>query len=151
MKFLQRSITLLATLFCLTVVPLASVSAANLLDPTGKLCGNGSGNTENTTGAAACDPKANTNDNPLTGCPNNCGSGALYKAIDIISYIAGSAAIIVMIIGALRFATSGSDLSTNSRTDTDIENARRAIGGAAIGLVIIILAKYLIEFVISKI
>jgi len=58
--------------------------------------------------------------------------------------------VIVMIVGALRFASSGSDVSTSSRTDTDIENARRTIGSAVIGLVVIILARTIILFVLSK-
>ena len=94
--------------------------------------------------------KPNSKDNPLTGCPSNCGHGILYDATNIISIIAGGAALIVIIVGALRFVTSGSDVSTSSRTDTDIENARRTIGSALVGLVVIVLARTLIFFVLSK-
>lgn len=90
-------------------------------------------------------------DNPLTGCPSHCGKGVLYSITNLIAYIAGGAAIIMMIYGAFRFATSGSDMSTNSRTDTDVEDAKRAITNAIIGLVIIVAGKVLIDFVLSKI
>ena len=106
--------------------------------------------------SAVCQQKDQNSDrNPLTGCSDNpatsnCGHGILYDATNIISIIAGGAAVIVMIVGALRFASSGSDVSTNSRTDTDIENARRTIGSAVIGLVVIILARTVILFVLSK-
>ncbi len=99
--------------------------------------------------SAVCQQHTNK-DNPLTGCPSKCGSGIFYDATNIISVVAGGAAVIVMIVGALRFATSGSNVSTSSRTDTDIENARRTIGGAVVGLVIIILARTLVLFVLSK-
>jgi len=70
---------------------------------------------------------------------------------NIVAIFAGSVAVIVIIVGALRFATSGSDVSTNSRTDTDIEKARGAIVGALIGLVIVVLARTIIVFVLRKI
>ena len=94
--------------------------------------------------SAVCQDDKKTDN--LTG--NN---GALLKIADIVAYVAGAAAIIMIIVGAIKFATSGSDISTSSRTDTDVEDAKHMIANALIGLVIIILAKTIIVFVIKKI
>jgi lysylphosphatidylglycerol synthetase-like protein (DUF2156 family) len=64
--------------------------------------------------------------------------------------IAGAAAVIVILVSALRFALSGSDISTNSRTDTDVENARHTLVNALIGLAVIVLARQIILFVLGK-
>ncbi|HWB39301.1 MAG TPA: hypothetical protein VG604_03610 [Candidatus Saccharimonadales bacterium] len=128
-----------------------SVSADDIL--TGN--GNGVDCSGKAKTSAICAGGANNSDaNPLTGCEKDgtgCGTGVLDDAINVISFIAGAAAVIIMIIGALQFATSGSDLSTNSRTDTDVENARRTIGGAVIGLLVIILARFIILFVVNRV
>jgi hypothetical protein len=92
---------------------------------------------------AVCRDK--TNDNPLTG-----SDGLLANITNIVSYAAGAAAVIVIIVSALRFITSGSDISTNSRTDTDVENARKTLANAVIGLAIIVLARSLIMFVLNR-
>lgn len=93
--------------------------------------------------SAACSSK--TSSNPLTG-PN----GELIKVTNIIAYVAGAAAIIVIIVSAIRFVTSGSDISTNSRTDTDVETAKRTIANATIGLIVIVLGRTLIVFVVKR-
>jgi hypothetical protein len=102
--------------------------------------------------SAVC--KDNTQNNPLTGCPpsgtTGCGTGALGEITNIVAYVAGAAAVIIIIVSAIRLIASGSDSSTNSRTDNDVEDARRSIGGAVIGLAVIVLGKVLITYVISK-
>ena len=91
-----------------------------------------------------------TTDNPLTGCPSNCGGGIINSIVNIVAYVAGAAAIILIIVSALQFITSGSDTSTGSRTDEDVENAKRTIANSLIGLAIIVLAKVLITYVVKK-
>ncbi len=100
------------------------------------------GDAKNAT-SATCSSR--TTENPLTG-PN----GELIKVTNIVAYAAGAAAVILIIISAIRFVTSGSDISTNSRTDTDVETAKRTIANAMIGLAVIVLARTLIVFVIKK-
>ncbi len=99
--------------------------------------------------SVACKTQAeqstNGNPDPLTG-PN----GLLARITNIVAFVAGAAAIIVIIVSALRFITSGSDISTGSRTDTDVEDARRSLIGAVIGLIVIVLARTLIVFIINK-
>ncbi len=92
--------------------------------------------------SAAC--KANGSD-PIAG-----PDGILLKITNIIAYLTGAIAVIMIIIGSIRFITSGSDVSTGSRTDTDVEEARRTIVSALIGLAIIVLAKTIITYVIKR-
>ena len=83
--------------------------------------------------------------NPLTG-PN----GTLAHITNIVAYAAGAAAVIIIIISALKLITSGSNVSTGSRTDTDVEDARRGLANAVIGLVVIVLARTLIIYIVNR-
>jgi hypothetical protein len=145
MKNLKR--LLVATLITLSlVITPGAAFADNILNPGS----NGVCNEPGTNTSAVCNQDKNK-DNPLTGCPSKCGHGILYDIVNILTYIGGGAAVIMLIVSALRFASSGSDISNGARTDTDVENARRSIVTALIGLVIIVAGKYLIFFVLSKI
>jgi len=89
-----------------------------------------------TSSSAACGDNSGTN--PLTGDP-----GLIIKIADIIAYIAGAAAVIILLISGLRYITSGSD-------PEKAKTARKTATGALIGLAVIALAKVLIDFVLSK-
>lgn len=103
----------------------------------------GACNSGSTSGSSACQSQAGSHSkNPVVDL--------LAHITNIVAFAAGAAAIIVILVAALRFITSGSDVSTGSRTDTDVEDARRAIANAIIGLVVIVLARTIILYVISK-
>jgi hypothetical protein len=93
--------------------------------------------------SAACIARGSSN--PIAG-----PDGVLLKVTNIIAYLAGAIAVIMIIVGSIRFITSGSDVSTGSRTDTDVEEARRTIASALAGLAIIVLAKAIITYVIKR-
>jgi hypothetical protein len=93
--------------------------------------------------SAVCTDK--TSSDPVTG-----SSGVLAKVTNFIAFIAGATAVIVILVSALRFVLSGSDVSTGSRTDTDVENARHTLANALIGLAIIALSRQIILFMLSK-
>jgi len=97
-------------------------------------------------GQPATDPATGKAVDPIGG-----SDGLLAKITNIVAYAGGAAAILLVIISALRFITSGSDVSTGSRTDTDVENARRSLSSALIGLAVIVLARTLILFVLKKV
>ena len=86
--------------------------------------------------SAAC--QAGTGD-PLTG-----PSGAITKATQIISYLAGMAAIILLLIGSVMYGLSGGDPSKAS-------SAKSTIFYALIGLVIVVIAQGIVLFVLNKI
>lgn len=141
MKRLLCALGLLGLL--ITVVP-QPVSAS--YDPFNVNCAQGSG----AAGSAVCTEKPNV-DNPLTGCNSqgkNCGTGLLMKITNIVAYVAGGAAVILIVIGAIRYVTSGSDTSVGNRIDDDVLNAKRTITNALIGLAVIVLAKTIITYVI---
>lgn len=134
-------------LLCLTAAP-PPVRAFDLFQsnaPGGGVCNN-SDNSNSTVcqSQPATDAHGKPID-PLTG-PN----GILAEITNIVAFVAGVAAIIMIIVSALKFITSGSNVSTGSRTDTDVEDARRGLANAVIGLVVIVLARTLIVYLINK-
>jgi len=94
---------------------------------------------KNNATSAVCTSSNNGKNNPLSG-PN----GLLIKITDIIAYVAGAAAVIVIIVGGIKFATAGGD-SNNAAS------ARTTVLNALIGLIVIVLARALIEYVIARV
>lgn len=68
----------------------------------------------------------------------------MLKLTNIVAYIAGIAAIIMIIVSGIRFMTSDGDTSK-------VSSARSTLTNAVIGLIVIILARTLIVFVIARI
>lgn len=64
--------------------------------------------------------------------------------INILSFIVGLAAVIVIIIAGLRYITSGGDSSS-------VSGAKNAIIYAVIGLVIVALAQVIVQFVLNRV
>ena len=100
-------------------------------------------------GSATCaDQKTQAsqgNPNPLIG-----NGGILDDVTNIVSFVAGVAAVVIFMVSGLKLITSGSDTGTNSRTDTDIEDARRSLANAVIGLIVIVAAHTLIIYVLNR-
>jgi hypothetical protein len=129
-------------MLCLFAAPTRALA----YDPFSAVCSG-----KNAGGSTACSTTVPTDSgnqpiDPLTG-----PDGILAHITNIVAYIAGAAAIIIIIISALRFVTSGSDVSTGSRTDTDVEDARRSLAGAVIGLVVIALSRTIILYILNRI
>jgi len=106
-----------------------TVSAA--FNPFADACSTGG-----SSGSAAC--QANGSD-PLTGA-----NGKITQATRLISYLAGIASIIIMIVAGIMYITSGGDPGK-------IGEARDAVVYAAVGLVIVVLAQGLILFVLNRV
>lgn len=121
--------SVILTCLCLITVPLQA-SAANLVQ------GGNCSNPDNSKSALCQDTAKPTN--PLYG-----PDGVLIKVADIVAYVAGAAAVIIIIIGSLQYITSGGDSNKAS-------SAKSTITGALIGLVIIATAGVIINFVIGK-
>ena len=94
------------------------------------------------TGAAAtsavCEGRHNTT-NPLTG-----SNGLFLKIANIIALLAGAAAVIIILLAGLRLVQSGGSAE-------DITGARRSIIYAAVGLVVIVIARLLIGLALSAV
>lgn len=81
----------------------------------------------------------NTKDgDPLAG-----KDGIFLKITNVIAYIAGVAALIMIIVSGINFMTSNGD-------SAKVTSARHTLTNAIIGLVVIILAKTLITFVVVR-
>ncbi len=89
-----------------------------------------------TGGSAYCQQSGS---NPIVG-PN----GLITKVINIISYIAGIAAVIMVIISGIMFVNSHGD--SNS-----VKTARNTLMYAIIGLIIVVIAQTLVRFVLSRV
>ena len=124
-KLLMASAFLLVALSALSLAP-QSVDAKDILQD---VCPAGST-------SETCQSK--TTANPLTGT-----GGLLYKVATVVSIVAGIAAVIMIVLGGMRYITSGGDTQK-------ITSAKHTIVGALIGLVIIVLAQTIITFVIKR-
>jgi hypothetical protein len=113
------------------LLSISQVSAANLL-------GAGCGLSSPTTSSSAVCTDSQNSSNPIFG-----KGSVLAKATNIIAMVAGIAAVIMIIIGGFQYVTSGGDSGKAA-------SARSTIIGALIGLVIIVLARTIINFVITR-
>lgn len=109
-----------------SLVP-AAASATELLDPA---CQGRAAD------APACDPDGSDN---ITG-----PDGVIQKAANLLSIIAGIAAIIGIIIGGFLFVTAAGDSGK-------VSSAKKTITYCVVGLIIIALARTIIVFVISRV
>jgi hypothetical protein len=112
---------------CLMAAPLP----ASAFDTTGGVdCSGG------TSSSAVCTD--NTSTDPISG-----SDGLLLKITKIVAYIGGAAAIILIIVGALRYITANGDSNA-------LSGARSTIINALIGLIVIVLGASLITFVVGR-
>lgn len=129
MKITTRLIIAAIVTFCVALSSL-SASATDLLD---QAC------TPSSASSAICKDRTVSTDNPLTGT-----NGTLYKVTIIISIISGVIAVIMIMVSGFRYITSGGDAQK-------ISSAKNTLVGAIIGLVVIVLARVIITFVLSKV
>lgn len=83
---------------------------------------------------------ANCNDN---GAAAGSVSTLIRQVINIISVIVGIAAVIMIIVGGLRYITSGGDSSS-------VTSAKNTILYAIVGLVVVALAQIIVKFVVDR-
>jgi len=91
---------------------------------------------------AACDALKATGEAECTGSGGRV-QGVVKLAINILSFVAGVIAVIVIILSGLKFITSGGDANA-------ISSARRSILYAAIGIVVVVLAQIFVRLVVSE-
>lgn len=77
--------------------------------------------------------------NPLTG-----SNGLIVKITRLIAYVAGAAAVIIIMLSGFRYINSSGDA-------TKATQARNGIIYALVGLIVIISAQYIISLVMRKI
>jgi len=129
---MKRLVITLTALFCL-LVPATALAAYNP-NPLSGACAVDGGVASS---SAACSSAAN-NPSPIVG-PN----GALKKVSLILSFVAGTTAVIMILFSGFNYVTSGGD-------PKKAQDAQSAILGAVIGLVIIAAGETIVVFVVSK-
>ncbi len=126
----------LATMFAVPAMPLAAVSvhAQTTVEP-GLQCG--------------ANFNASGIDNPESECPVDSGESGtrvdeiIELVINVFSLVVGVVSVIMIIIGGLKYITSGGDSG-------NITGAKNTILYAIIGLVVVALAQVVVKFVLSQ-
>ena len=126
----RLSLWLAAAITAALLLVALAPQAASAVDFFGGVC-EGAGS-----GSAACSGDGKDN---ISG-PN----GVILKAAELISIIAGIAAVIVIMIAGIMFITASGDSGK-------ISTARKTIVYAVVGLVVIVLARTIIIFVIGNV
>lgn len=121
-------LVLAAGLFLLSTVPAIAQTSPDI---TGGLCAGANLDVNNPDCAAGDD--ATTKINNL-----------IRRVINLLSLIVGIVAVIMIIIGGLRYITSGG-------SDTGVTSAKNTILYAIIGLIIVALAQLLVRFVLRQV
>jgi hypothetical protein len=86
-----------------------------------------------------------TCDSSASGAEANAKITDILKTvINIFSLVVGAAAVIMIIIGGLRYITSGGESS-------NVSTAKNTIIYAIVGLVIVALAQFIVHFVLGKV
>jgi hypothetical protein len=135
---LKNTIVSLLGAATLLVVPLAIPALASAEDPPtiGACLAQGS-NLVTPQVDTTCD-QTNT-DNGATNINN-----IIKTAINVFSVIVGVVAVIMIIVGGFRYITSGGDTG-------NVSGAKNTIIYAIIGLVVVALAQFIVQFVLNKV
>ena len=70
-------------------------------------------------------------------------NGVINTTINVLSFVVGVAAVIMIIINGLRFVTSSGD-------PAKVSSARDGILYAVVGLVVVLLSQTVVKFVVNK-
>lgn len=98
--------------------------------------------------AAACAPGSSAKDCVIDGSNVKTGAGdtsiqaLIGKITDILLFVLGAIAVIMIVVGGIRYAVSGGDSSA-------ITSAKNTILYAVIGLVVALLAYAIVHFVVK--
>ncbi len=126
----MKRVVLVAVFIVLAVIPLGHAAAYDAFQGfKGKEACGGSAQ-----GSAVCSTNGT---NTITG-----PTGVLRKATNIIALLAGIAAVILIVLSGFQFITSGGDAQK-------IAGARNTLFGAIIGVVIVIAAQGILQFVLK--
>lgn len=88
--------------------------------------------------------KITANDLNLGGAPTTVGEGNVQNILFTVYFWAGVVAVIVIIIGGIRYTTSNGDAG-------QIKSAKNTILYAVVGLVVIMMAAAITQFVIQNV
>lgn len=131
----MKRLSLLVFLLSLPALFILSAPVQAAFDPFGEACENVAEGTER---PAACDTPA---DDPLTGASGN--EGIILRATNLVAMITGVAAVIIIILAGLQYITAAGEANK-------VGGAKQTIIFAAVGLVIVMVARLIVIFVIRR-
>jgi len=137
---MRRLMLLLGLVFCL-ILPATAMASASSYDPLSGACDTAKDSkvaNKAAQNSSACDKSVDGKD-PITG-PN----GILHKITVFVAMIAGIAAVIMMLVGAIQYVTSNGDAQQAA-------DARGTIISGLVGLAVVAASGGILIFVINKV
>jgi hypothetical protein len=134
LKRFVTSVTIFSMLFTPIAAPVAVYAATDSPDIEGGLCAGTNLDATNT----QCDPDAEAD------TANQKINDILKLVINLFSLVVGVVSVIMIIVGGLKYITSGGDSG-------NVTGAKNTILYAVIGLVVVALAQFIVRFVLSKV
>ncbi len=132
LKNFRKSLAALVASLALAIIPVLAPVAVSAADISGNLkCGSNL-------------------DASGTGCDSNITTGSsnlnnvITDIVNIFSVIVGVVSVIMIIYGGFRYVTSGGDSG-------NVSSAKNTIIYAVIGLVVVALAQFIVQFVLDKV
>lgn len=126
-------VTLVLSILALPFLWTPAQIGAQVVDPFQDVC---EGIPAGQDAPAAC--AANGNDDPIAG-----ENGVILRAVSILSWIVGAAAVIMIMFAGLKFITANGDANS-------ISTARNAIIYTLIGVAVFSISNLIVRFVISR-
>jgi len=137
LRSLRNTIVALLSATTLVAVPLAVPALVAADAPTIQQClGQGTSLT------APSDTTTCDNSSVASGATNV--NGIIKTVINVFSFVVGVVAVIMIIVGGFRYITSGGDSG-------NVSSAKNTIIYAIIGLVVVALAQFIVQFVLNKV
>ena len=143
LKSLRKTVATIGASLALALIPVAAPVAvyAGAADP------DAGGDTANIGGSLACGSNLQTEGND---CQDDTATGTekiqtiVTTIVNIFSIVVGIVAVIMIVVGGFKYITSGGDSG-------NITSAKNTIVYAVIGLVIVALAQFIVQFVLNKV
>jgi cytochrome bd-type quinol oxidase subunit 2 len=137
LRSLRKTMATLGASLMLALIPAVAAPALAHADQIGDCLSQGTTLTTGTNAGTACSP-ADTN--TATTRINSI----ITTIINIFSLVVGIVAVIMIVVGGFKYITSGGDSG-------NITSAKNTIVYAVIGLVVVALAQFIVQFVLNKV
>lgn len=139
LKNIRHKLAAVISAGLLMVVPVALPAVASAATPNIQNCLGQGTNLTAPSGGTNCS-SVTTSTNGATNKVNNL----VRDIINIFSWVVGVVSVIMIIVGGFRYITSGGD-------SNNVSAAKNTIIYAIIGLVIVALAQFIVQFVLNKV
>ena len=138
-KIMRSKVAALLTAAALLLVPVAVPALASAADNTsigGNLCQGATLDVSNLGSNSTCNSSTTNGTSHI--------NSIIHTVINVFSLIVGVVSVIMIIVGGFRYITSGGESSA-------VSGAKNTIIYAIIGLVVVALAQFIVQFVLNKV